>query len=150
MSAKSSDSDDVQEQLLDRMITLSRADRGNVVSILGPESLEIVSILCRRDFSRVQCATYMTSNAANDPSDVLILSGRLSGAELAERLHHTLGLLRNGGVIVAHLKDLDDDRALEAALEAETCEVESTVFDLSHEVLVAHRVSRAPALRRAA
>ena len=144
MSALSSYSVEAQEQVFDRMINLSRADRQAVVSIFGPQSLELASLLCRRDFSHVQCAIDMTSNVANDPSDVLILSGELSGPELARRLHDILHWLGREGVIVARLKDLDDDLAVEAALRTEPCEVASTVFDLSHEVLVAHRITRTP------
>ncbi len=131
-----------REQLLGRMILLARAEPSSSVSIAGPDSLEVLTVLCRREFQHVQCCCSDACSAANDQSDVLLLAGQLSGSALATRLHQTLRLLRNGGIVVAHLEDLDDDLLVEATLKAEACEVRATVFDLSHEVLVAHRIAR--------
>ncbi len=84
----------------------------------------------------------MVCNVANDQSDLLILAGRLPAPALAQKLRQTLSLVRTGGVVVAQLEDLDDDVQIEATLKEQLCEVRSTVFDLSHEVLVAHRIAR--------
>jgi hypothetical protein len=118
--------------------------------VAGPRALDLLSLLCRGNFERVQCARQATCGAANDASDVLILVGDVSASALPEQLQRTLRLLRDGGVLAVQLGDLDDDIVLQRWLENHGFDVASTVFDLSHEVLVAHTVYRRPALRAAA
>jgi hypothetical protein len=109
-----------------------------------------LSLLCRDNFERVQCARQATCGAANDASDVLLLVGQVSASALPEQLQRTMRLLRDGGVLAAQLGELDDDIALQRWLENHGFDIASTVFDLSHEVLVAHTVCRRPAMRAAA
>jgi hypothetical protein len=138
------------EDLSRRLVNLSRANADDLVSVAGPSALDLLSLLCRDNFERVQCARQATCAAANDSSDVLILAGPVSRGALTEQLQRTVRLLRDGGVLAVQLNDLDDDLALQRWLEACGFEVASTVFDLSHEVLVAHTVRRRQALRAAA
>ncbi len=145
-AAESSDGEDVSR----RLVNLSRAASDDVVSVAGPRALDLLSLLCRGNFERVQCARQATCGAANDASDVLILVGDVSASALPEQLQRTLRLLRDGGVLAVQLGDLDDDIVLQRWLENHGFDVASTVFDLSHEVLVAHTVYRRPALRAAA
>jgi hypothetical protein len=145
-AAESSDGEDVSR----RLVNLSRAASNNIISVAGPCALDLLSLLCRDNFERVQCARQATCGAANDASDVLIMVGRVDAAALPEQLQRTMRLLRDGGVLAVQLSDLDDDLALQRWLETHGFEITSTVFDLSHEVLVAHTVSRRPALKAAA
>jgi hypothetical protein len=132
------------------LVNLSRAANDDLVSVAGPCALDLLSLLCRANFERVQCARQATCGAADDASDVLILVGQVGASALPEQLQRTMRLLRDGGVLAVQLGELDDDIVLQRWLENHGFEVSSTVFDLSHEVLVAHTVSRRPALRAAA
>jgi hypothetical protein len=145
-AAESSDGEDVSR----RLVNLSRAASDDLVSVAGPQALDLLSLLCRDNFERVQCARQATCGAADGASDVLILVGRVSASALPEQLQRTMRLLRDGGVLAVQLGELDDDIALQRWLENHGFEVASTVFDLSHDVLVAHTVDRRPALRAAA
>jgi hypothetical protein len=133
-----------------RLVNLSRATSHDIISVAGPASLDLLSLICRDNFERVQCARQATCAAANDASDVLIMVGRMSGCVLPEQLQRTVRLLRDGGVLAVQLTHLDDDVALQRWLDDHGFDVASTVFDLSHEVLVAHHLLRRPALRAAA
>ena len=133
-----------------RLVKLSRANAHDLVSVAGPSALDLLSLLCRDNFERVQCARQATCGAANDASDVLIVVGPLSASSLSEQLQRTLRLLRDGGVLAVQLAHLDDDVALQHWIEAHGLEIASTVFDLSHEILVAHALVRRPALQAAA
>jgi len=145
-AAESSDGENISR----RLVNLSRAASEDLVSVAGPCALDLLSLLCRDNFERVQCARQATCGAADDASDVLILAGCVSASGLAEQLQRTMRLLRDGGVLAVQLGDLDDDIVLQRWLENHGFDVASTVFDLSHEVLVAHTVYRRPALRAAA
>jgi len=145
-AAESSDGEDVSR----RLVNLSRAASDDLVSVAGPCALDLLSVLCQDNFERVQCARQATCGAANDASDVLIMVGHVSASVLPEQLQRTMRLLRDGGVLAVQLSDLDDDLALQRWLETHGFDIASTVFDLSHEVLVAHTVCRRPALRAAA
>jgi len=145
-AAESSDGEDVSR----RLVNLSRAASDDLVSVAGPCALDLLSLLCRANFERVQCARQATCGAADDASDVLILVGQVGASALPEQLQRTMRLLRDGGVLAVQLGELDDDIVLQRWLENHGFEVSSTVFDLSHDVLVAHTVSRRPALRAVA
>jgi hypothetical protein len=145
-AADSSDGEDVSR----RLVKLSRAASNDIVSVAGPCALDLLSLLCRDNFERVQCARQATCGAANDASDVLIMAGHVSAPALPEQLQRTLRLLRDGGVLAVQLNELDDDLVVQRWLENHGFDVASTVFDLSHEVLVAHTVCRRAALRAAA
>jgi hypothetical protein len=145
-AAESSDGEDVSR----RLVNLSRAASDDLVSVAGPCALDLLSLLCRANFERVQCARQATCGAADDASDVLIVVGAVSAASLAEQLQRLMRLLRDGGVLAVQLNDLDDDIVLQRWLDNQGFEVASTVFDLSHEVLVAHTINRRLALRAAA
>jgi len=131
-------------------VKLSRAASKDRVSVAGPGALDLLSLLYRDDFERVQCARQATCGAADDASDVLIVVGAISAAALPRQLQRIMRMLRDGGALAAQLGDLDDDVILQRWLGEHGFEVSSTVFDLSHEVLVAHTVIRRPALQAAA
>ncbi len=135
-------------ELFKRLIQLSRANKEGLVSVAGPKGIEALSVLCREDFQRVQCAREATCGGADDASDALIFAGVLKGKELISQVQRTLRLLRDDGVLALQLDQLDDDCDLQNCLQASGFEVNSAVFDLSHEVLVAHHVSRRAALQK--
>jgi hypothetical protein len=138
------------EDVSRRLVNLSRASREHLVSVAGPWALDLLSLLCRDNFERVQCARRATCGAADDASDVLILAGRVGAQAMADQLERTLRLLRDGGVLAVQLDALDDDIALQRWLVSHGFDIASTVFDLSQDVLVAHTLYRRPALRAAA
>jgi precorrin-6B methylase 2 len=142
-----SDDDDRQAR---RLINLSRAGRTDGISVAGPKALDVLSLLCRHDFERAACARQATCAAADDASDVLILAGLIAHQDLPALLERTLRLLRDGGVLVLQLADLEADLALQTLLSQLGYDPITTVFDLSDAPLVAHTLMRRAAMRMAA
>jgi hypothetical protein len=137
------------EQIVEKSISLSRADRGGSVSVAGPDSLAAMISLCRDGFDHVECARQATSACADETSDVLLVTGMMSPEALSGVLNRTCRLLRDGGVLVVQLQYPRDDDAVRAALNAAGMNVASTLFDLSAGCLVSHTVERPAALRKA-
>jgi hypothetical protein len=136
------------EQLVSKSISLAHADRQGRVSVAGPDGLAAMVSLCRDGFDHVECARQATCSSADEPSDVLLVAGRLSVDELAAVLRRTCRLLRDGGVLVVQLATPSDDQTVRAVLEANALSIVSTVFDLSAGCLVSHAVEQRAALRK--
>lgn len=138
------------EQIVRKSVYLANADRGQRVSVVGPDSLAAMISLCRDGFDHVECARQSTCTCADEASDVLLVAGPLSPDELADLLRRTCRLLRDGGVLVVQLRRPADDAVVRSALAVAGMSTTSTLVDLSAGCLVTHTVSRAaPALRKA-
>jgi len=98
--------------------------------------------LCREGYSRVECLRQATCTCADEGADVLIIPGATASESLVSVLLRTASVVREGGVVALKLDDIDDDCAVKAALRSLGLEVATTVFDLSNEILVAHKVRR--------
>jgi hypothetical protein len=128
---------------------LAGADHSRRISVAGPDSLAAMISLCRDGFDQVECARQATCSSADEASDVLMIAGRLSAAELAGVVERTCRLLREGGVLVVQLEAPKDDRIVRAVLKAKGLRIASSVFDLSAGCLVSHTIERAALLRKA-
>lgn len=137
------------EQIVQRSVCLAGADRRRRVSVAGPDSLAAMISLCRDGFDQVECARQATCSSADEASDVLLVAGRMSTAELAGVLERTCRLLRDGGVLVVQLARPGDDRIVRAVLKARGVRIASSLFDLSAGCLVSHTVERSAAMRKA-
>ena len=137
-------------EVLRRLVRLARARPDDLISVAGPQGGQALSLLCRDGFERVQCAREATCGGVQDASDALILAGGCPMESLTRQARRTVGLLRDGGMLVVQLNQLDDDLDLQRSLEGCGYEITATVFDLSHEVLAAHRVARRATLTQAA
>jgi len=139
------------EQIVEKSIYLAHADRGQFVSVAGPDSLTAMVSLCRAGFDHVECARAATCGGADDASDVLLVVGLMTTEALCAVLQRTCRLLRDGGVLVVQLQRASDDLAVRTILKARGLRVASTLFDISAGRLVTHTVERASAaaLRKA-
>jgi hypothetical protein len=138
------------EQIVRKSATLAHADRGQRVSVVGPDSLAAMISLCRDGFDHVECARQSTCTCADEASDVLLVAGFMSTGDLADLLRRTCRLLRDGGVLVVQLQRPADDAVVRSVLRAAGMQATSTLIDVSAGCLVTHTVSRgAPALRKA-
>ena len=138
------------EQVARKSVYLAHADRGQHVSVVGPDKLSAMISLCRDGFDHVECARRSTSTYADEASDVLLVSGLMSAEDLANLLRRTCRLLRDGGVLVVQLQRPADDRIVRSVLRAMGLEARATLIDVSAGCLVTRTVSRAaPALRKA-
>lgn len=135
--------------MVQKSISLAKADRYGRVSVAGPDGLEAMISLCRSGFEHVECARQATCSSADDASDVLLIAGPLNLGELSAVLQRTCRLLRDGGVLVVQLKMPSDDQTVRAVLERNALSIASTLFDLSAGCLVSHAVRRPAALRKA-
>ena len=138
------------EQIVRKSVYLAHADRGQRVSVAGPDSLAAMVSLCRDGFDHVECARQSTCTCADEASDVLLVAGLLSAEDLAGLLRRTCRLWRDGGVLVVQLQQPADDKVVRAVLRAMGLRASSTLVDVSAGCLVTHTVSgAAPALRKA-
>jgi hypothetical protein len=131
--------------LVDRMLHLAGAHADQTVSVAGPASLAALIALCRQGFDRVSCARQATCQGADEASDVLMISGPCTAQALTDVLGRTARLLKDGGVLVVHEADLDDDQLIRATLAGLGCQTDWCVHDLADACLVAFKVTRQPA-----
>ena len=137
------------EQIVQKSAVLAKADKGQRISVAGPDSLAAMIALCRAGFDHVECARRATCACADEASDILLILGRQSPEELAAVLARTCRLLRDGGVLVVQLQRPGDAARIRPILGASGMRVGSTVFDLAAGCLVTHALERVGALRRA-
>ena len=145
------------EQIVQKSVILAKADKGQHISVAGPDSLDAMIALCRAGFDHVECARQATCACADEVSDVLLILGRQSPQALAAVLARTCRLLRDGGVLVVQLERPADAAVIRPSLEGAGRQVGSTVLDLASGCLVSHTVDRcglpriaaAPAAQRA-
>ena len=136
------------EQIVRKSLSLAHADRQCLVSVAGPDSLAAMISLCRDGFDHVECARQATCSSADEMSDVLLIAGRQSAAELGEVVRRTCRLLRDGGVLVAQLEQPADDAVIRAALGERGLWLGGSLFDLNAGCLVSHRIHWPASLRR--
>ena len=136
--------------LTDRMVALARARTTDTISVVGPHALDMAVDLCRRGFEQVTCGCAAGLPCAGEHSGVLFVDGPLPDDRLANRLGAAASLLAEQGVLVMRLSDIDQDLKVMQVLERSGLELLSTVYDLSCETLVAHRLVRAERLAQAA
>ena len=128
------------DQVVRRAAWLARALPGHAVSVAGPDALEATLALCRAGFDRVTCAR-QAIGAAED-SDLLLIAGPMTRAELAAMLGRTARLLRSGGALVVQLNQPAEDATVRAALAMQGASVTDSRFDVAVGWLAAHRVER--------
>jgi hypothetical protein len=136
------------EQIVRRSVTLAHADRADLVSVAGPDSLAAMVSLCRDGFDHVECARQATCSSADEASEVLLIVGRMSRVELADVLRRTCRLLRDGGVLVVQLERPQDDDVVQLVLESKGLRIASTLLDPAVGCLVSHTVERPTTLRK--
>jgi hypothetical protein len=138
--------------LIERMARLGGLGRADRIAVTGPGAVDGVGALCRLGFDEAVCLSGAGCGCvhAGAPAEGLLIPDRLSDWALAERLDAAAGWLAGEGVVVARLRDVDQDLVLQARLERAGVELRSTVFDMSRGVIVAHRVRRRPVRGRAA
>ena len=85
--------DNEPDGIIGRMVNLSRAKTADLISVAGPLGIEVLGLLCRSSFERVQCARHAMSSGVEELSDVLIIAGTTRPAALSCELEHTLNLL---------------------------------------------------------
>ncbi len=138
------------DDIVRRSIDLAHADRGQRVSVAGPESLAALISLCREGFDHVECARRSTCPCADEASDLLLIAGLLPAADLADLLRRTCRLLRDGGTLIVQLQRSADDAAVRSALAAAGVVTTSSRIDGRAACLAVHTVARAAlALRQA-
>ncbi len=130
----------------ERMLRLAGAGPQSAVCVAGRGAVDLLVKLCRDGFARVECLRQATCACADGSADVLVIPGGLATESLVSVLLRTARVLRDGGVLVLRLDEIDDDCAVQAALAGLNWRADSAVYDLSAGVLVAHRVRRAEAL----
>lgn len=136
-------------QVVDRAIALAAAHPRDLVSVAGPDSLAATIALIRAGFERVECARQATCRGADEASDVLMIVGVHSPADLAALVGRTARLLRDDGVLVVQLDSLAADAPLRAALAAAGFTAGTPVIDHACGCLAVRRLARAQPLRAA-
>ena len=136
--------------LTDRMVALAGARTTDTVAVAGPRALDVVIDLCRRGFEQVTCGCAAGLPCAGEHSSVLFVDGPLADDQLAGGLGAAASLLADRAVLVMRLSHIDQDLRVVGVLERSGLELLSTVYDLSCETLVAHRLLRAERLAKAA
>ena len=124
------------------MVALARAHAGDTVSVVGRRALDIAVDLYRSGFDQVTCGCALGLPCAGEHSGVLFIDGPVENARLRKQLAAACSLLDAQGVLVMRLTDIDQGRLVEAVLGEQGLEILSAIYDLSVEVLVAHRVAR--------
>ena len=137
------------EQIVQKSIHLAHADKDQLISVAGPDSLEAMISLCRSGFVRVECARQATCRGADGASETLLVVGLMSAQDLASVLQRTCRLLRDGGTLVVQLQKSKDDAIVRSALNGRGMRVTSTLVDVSAGFLATHDVERRTAAAHA-
>ncbi|MGC1302284.1 MAG: hypothetical protein WA840_07910 [Caulobacteraceae bacterium] len=131
--------------MVDRMLHLAGANPGWRVGVVGPASAATMIALCRKGFDRAVSIQGGVCPAAEGDCDLLLVTGPNTSEGLSASVHLGLGLLRDGGVLVAHECGLKDDSLIGAALRTSGREIGWRVHDMAEGCLVALQVLRAGA-----
>jgi hypothetical protein len=138
--------------MVDRMLHLAGAAPTWRVGVVGPASAATMIALCRKGFDRALSIQGGVCPSAEGDCDLLLVTGPNTAQGLSTAVQLGLGLLRDGGVLVAHEGELKDDSLIGAVLRASGREVGWCVHDMAEGCLVAFQVLRtavAPAAARA-
>jgi hypothetical protein len=136
------------EQVVQRALFLSSAQKGDLISVAGPDGLAAMISLCRAGYERVECARQATCAGADEACDLLLIVGPMAADELADTIRRTARLLRDGGVLIAQLSGAAEEAVVRPALAARGLETNFTLADRSAGRLVMHKVLRAAQLRK--
>ena len=136
----------------ERMARLGSLRSAERIALLGPGGADALCSLCRLGFEEAVCLGDGDGPCCHGdaPVSALLVPDRLTDLLLTERLHSGLRWLGATGAVILRLRDVDQDRVVQSALEQTGFTVRSTVFDLSRGALVAHRVTRFETLAHAA
>ncbi len=85
---------------LDRMLDLAQATPLCFVAVAGPDAAEAMSQLWRRGYERVEAARRATCRAADEQSDILLILGCETLADVRAVAASTMTMLRPGGALV--------------------------------------------------
>jgi hypothetical protein len=137
------------DQVVQRALFLSSAQRQDLISVAGPDGLAAMVSLCRAGYERVECARQATCSGADEACDLLLIVGPMGAEELADTVRRTARMLREDGVLVAQLAGAAQEAIVRPALAAEGLQSQFTLVDRSAGRLVMHTVRRAAQLRKA-
>ena len=132
------------QHTLARMLALAEATPLCFVAVTGPDAGEAMSVLWRKGYDRVEAARRATCRAADEQSDVLLVIGCSTVADVRAAAASTLTMLRPGGALVIDagaFLDQEPRRALCEDLRALGLEVE-TQAHLSAELLATRPFSK--------
>ena len=136
-------------QVAARAAALTGAHPDDQISVAGPDGLEAMVALCRLGFDKVECARAATCRGADETSDLLLIAGPMTSAELAQTLTRTLRLLREGGSLVAQMSSPGDEAAVRGVLAGLGYVPASMLIDRACGRLAVFAVRRVEGLRKA-
>ena len=134
-------------QLAARAAALTGAHPEDQISVAGPDGLEAMVALCRLGFDKVECARAATCRGADEASDLLLIAGPMTGAELAQTVARTARLLREDGALAIQVSDAGDEAAARAVLASLGLEATATLTDRACGRLAVFTVRRRAGLR---
>lgn len=132
---------------LARIVAFSRARAGDIVACVGSDGHNLATAFARQG----QCAgAYFERTGPSGPhriADLVAVAAPTPGDAVGTLLCANMHLLKPAGRLVLRLEALDDDCVVQSCLSALGYRIASTVFDLSQDVLVAHRLEGEAARR---
>ena len=134
-------------QVAARAAALTGAHREDQISVAGPDGLEAMVALCRLGFDKVECARAATCRGADEASDLLLIAGPMTGAELAQTVARTARLLREDGAMAIQIFHAGDEAAARAVLASLGLEATATLTDRACGRLAVFTVRRRAGLR---
>lgn len=123
----------------DQVVKFARAKSTDIVACIGRHGGEMAVAFARCG----QCASaYFEKTGRQGRKGIAdLLVGDMTPRDaIGTLLCSNMQILKPGGQLVLRLQDLDDDCIVQTCLFALGYRVTSTVFDLSADVLVAHRI----------
>ncbi len=134
-------------QVAARAAALTGAHPEDQISVAGPDGLEAMVALCRLGFDKVECARAATCRGADEASDLLLIAGPMTGAELAQTVGRTARLLREDGAMAIQISHAGDEAAARAVLASLGLEATATLTDRACGRMAVFTVRRRAGLR---
>ncbi len=140
-------------QVAARAAALTGAHPEDQISVAGPDGLEAMVSLCRLGFDKVECAIFFpgsgaaTCRGADEASDLLLIAGPMTGAELAQTVARTARLLREDGALAIQISHAGDEAAARVVLASLGLEATATLTDRACGRLAVFTVRRRAGLR---
>ena len=125
-----------------RMVSCAAARTADTVAVVGPQALDYVLALCRSGFERAVCVSAQSPRACGEPIDHLFVTGPMTDDQLALVVSSIGRRVHADGVIVAALRDVDQDGIVCRALGELGLAAASPVLEGSGGLMAAHRLSK--------